>query len=183
AHFMNTWKTAIAYKVMDIPQAGGFIKQPECKPLAIVDQPALFIRQSYVDLYNLVVDNARQNAMLELFLKQGRGLSITSMASQRSMKLQWTHYFSNQLGSDGIWYLADGVTDPLQGSAKTVVSLSPKGVRSKQFQEITYARTLWKVGGVPLYVLEVPAAQISLQGVNETWEKEAEEAAMKHIKL
>src|SRR5690348_10727983 len=73
---MNTWKTAIAYKVMDIPQAGGFIKQPECKPLAIVivDQPALFIRQSYVDLYNLVVDNVRQLCRLRALITGASGM-------------------------------------------------------------------------------------------------------------
>ncbi|CAG8665766.1 5922_t:CDS:2, partial [Paraglomus brasilianum] len=160
--FMNTWTTVKAYAGMMIPEPGSIIEHPEGKDLAVISDAKLYIRKSYKDIHDIVI-------------KAGQS---------KKPKILIT-------GTSGY-----GTVNPLICLAKSVIAISPKAAKTRNFQEFDkdlihrYHMPPWLeeellacqklvqpllpeklvveiyeiLGGIPRYVLKVPAKCIAEGG-------------------
>ncbi|CAG8637334.1 7411_t:CDS:2, partial [Ambispora gerdemannii] len=140
------------------------IKHPENKPLAVIEKSALYVRESYEDLYDLIINQVDGNFKYKLLVTGTSGVGkscfliylliqlfhdfedvtiiLQSIQNEYFYCFQSSDFsvgsyddFSAYFRSSKTWYLADGILSPKLVPAKTVVALSAKGVYKDEFQE------------------------------------------------
>ncbi|CAI2180472.1 4112_t:CDS:2 [Funneliformis geosporum] len=140
------------------------IKHPQEKPLAVIKKPAIYVRESYEELYHLMIDQASKSSdhkflvtgtsgigkscfliyfLIQLLCESENPTIIFQPVQSEDfycfedLYLSFGRYddFSAHFQSSETWYLADGILSPKLVPAKTVVALSPKGVVKDEFQE------------------------------------------------
>jgi len=132
------------------------IKHPQDKLLAVIGKPAIYVRESYEDLYYLITNRASKDFdhkflvtgtsgigkscfliyFLVRLLCEYKDVTVIFQPIQsevfycfKDLNLSSGSYddFSIQLQSSKTWYLADGIIFPKLVPAKTVIALSLKG--------------------------------------------------------
>ncbi|CAI2187451.1 8276_t:CDS:2, partial [Funneliformis geosporum] len=128
------------------------------------EEPALYVRKSYEDLYHLMINQASKSSdhkflvtgisgigklcfliyfLIQLLCESENPTIIFQPVQSKDfycfedLNLSFGRYddFSTHFQSSEMWYLADGILSPKLVPAKTVVALSPKGVVKDKFQE------------------------------------------------
>ncbi|CAG8611666.1 10636_t:CDS:2 [Ambispora gerdemannii] len=202
------------------------IQHPNRKPLAVIKEPVLYVRESYRDLYHIVTNENDEDCDLKFLITGTSGVGkscfliyllirllcnktdatvIFKPASgnllycfkDSNLSVGDSEEFSEQLYNSKTWYLVDG-TVPEDVIAKTVVSASSKSIKDNRFQDFVknlvsvFCVPPWSLeeleacrlsvfpmipqdlmldlsdeaGGVPRYVLRIPASIIRLKNPN-----------------
>ncbi|RIA94571.1 hypothetical protein C1645_551497 [Glomus cerebriforme] len=143
---------------------GKIFKHPQDKPLAVIGKPALYVRESYEEIYHMLIHQASSGDIDHKFLITGTAgtgkscfliyflirllcesnnatIIFQPLQSEKfycfeGLNINYGSYddFSAYLDDPETWYLADGILSPKLVFAKTIVALSPKGVVKDKFQ-------------------------------------------------
>ena len=195
------------------------------KPLAVIKEHVLYVRESYRDLYHIVTnENCDPKFLISgtsgvgkscfliyllirllcnktdatvIFQPVGGSSSLLYCFKDSNLFVGDFEEFSEHLYNSKTWYLVDG-TVPRDVLARTVVSASSKSIKDRRFQEFIknlvnkFCMPPWSIeeleacrlsvfpvvpldlmldlsdeaGGVPRYVLQIPASIIRQENPN-----------------
>ncbi|CAG8618192.1 2418_t:CDS:2 [Cetraspora pellucida] len=181
------------------------IQHPSRKPLAVIKEPVLYVRESYRDLYHIVTNENDEDCDPRFLISGTSGVVIFKPVDEDflycfegpNLTIGYFDEFSGKLYNHKTWYLVDG-TAPTFVIARTVVSASSKSIKDKRFQDFVknlvseFCVPPWSLeeleacrlsvfpmipqglmldlsdeaGGVPRYVLQIPASIIRLKNPN-----------------
>ncbi|RIB06214.1 hypothetical protein C2G38_2046960 [Gigaspora rosea] len=138
-----------------------FIQHPDRRSLAIIDMPALYMRQSYKDLYRMIITMKNSKFLITGTSGVGKScfllyLMIRLLCNINDVTIifqpidgevlyclknsgvtvgTYIDFYNLLHNHPETWYLVDG-TGPMKSvQARTVVSASPKSIKSQKFQE------------------------------------------------
>jgi hypothetical protein len=160
----NVTSTSTPTNIKKETKEESIIRHPQDKPLAVIGKSAIYVRESYEDLYYLITNRASKGSdhkflvtgtsgigkscfliyFLVRLLCEYKDVTIIFQPIQsevfycfEDLNLSSGSYddFSIKLQSSETWYLADGIISPKLVPAKTMIALSPKGAVRDEFQE------------------------------------------------